>query len=62
MSNFLSVKFLIFVICMFLGFEISDIITYFFLKHIKKDKNIKGVKFKFLANWWDEYFSNKYNR
>ena len=41
-----------------IGWFSSDIVTYLFLKYIKKDKAIDGVKYG--LNWWHYYFTNKY--
>lgn len=41
-----------------IGWFSSDIVTYLFLKYIKKDKAIFDVKYG--LNWWHYYFTNKY--
>ena len=61
MSNFLSFRFLYFMIVVWIASEIVSGIHYFILKYIKKDKYIEGVKFKFLNIWVDNYFKNKFS-
>lgn len=41
-----------------IGWFISDIFNYLFLRYIKKDVAIYNVKYGF--NWWHYYFTNKY--
>lgn len=51
-------NFLLHILFASIGFFGSDIITYLFLKYIKKDKAIDGVKYS--ISWWHYYFTNKY--
>lgn len=56
MSNFFSVRFLLFILICFLFVELLDIVLFISLKYITKDKNMQGVKFKLLGLWIDDYF------
>lgn len=62
MSNFLSIKFLDFVLGMLIGFLIFNTIYYFVLKYIIKSKYIKDIKFDFKGNWIDKYLKNKFSK
>lgn len=62
MSEFLSFRFLIFVFFTWVGLELTSSIHYLFLRYIKKDKNIEGVKFELLDRWLDKYFINKFSK
>ena len=61
-NNFLSLKFLNFILVIFIGFLIFNIIFYFILKNIIKSKYIEDIKFDFLGNWIDIYCNKKFTK